>query len=132
MSESLKSLAKRITALETFVATLPQPKASRFIDNGDGTVTDKETNLVWMKEDDGKERKWEEAKQYCEKLGNGWRLPTIKELISIIDYERHDPAIDPIFTNTKSSYYWSSTPHASYSDVAWGVYFGNGGVNYWD
>lgn len=138
MSISVQSLARKITALEKKVenisSRLSEPeKPSRFIDNGDGTVTDKETNLVWMKQDDGTRRKWKEAKEYCEenkaKLpGEGWRLPTVKELISIIDYEKYNPAIDPIFTKTQSSYYWSSTPHAGGSGYAWFVYFSDGYV----
>lgn len=105
------------------------------MDNGDGTITDKETNLTWMKQDDGKRRKWEEAKKYCEEnqaklAGEGWRLPTVKELISIVDYERHSPAIDPLFLGTKSSYCWSSTPYAGVSGSAWCVYFYDGGVGW--
>lgn len=42
-----------------------------------------------------------------------WRMPTIKELQSIVDYDRVDPAIDPVyFPNTQSGGYWSSTPYA--------------------
>ncbi len=140
MSTSISSLAKRISEIEKKVdglaARLPEPeKPSRFIDNKDGTVTDKETNLTWMKQDDGKRRKWEEAKKYCEgnqaKLpGEGWRLPTVKELISIVDYDKYGPAIDPIFTETQTSYYWSSTPYAGASGYAWIVFFGDGDV-YW-
>ena len=140
MRPTLTSLAKEMAELKTKVevisAQLPEPpKSSRFIDNKDGTITDKETSLTWMKEDDGKTRTWSEAKEYAEgnkmKLpGKGWRLPTVKELISLVDYEKYDPAIDPVFTNTKSSYYWSSTRHASYSDGAWSVDF-SGGYVYW-
>ena len=108
----------------------------RFIDNGDNTVTDSKTNLVWMKEDDGKERTWKDAVTYCEqneaKLpGEGWRLPTVEELFTLVDFTRHSPAIDPVFSNTKSSWYWTSSPHASYSGYAWYVSFYNGYVN-WD
>ncbi len=140
MKISLRSLAEQISKLEKKVSTisslLPEPaKPSRFTDNGDGTVTDKETNLTWMKQDDGKCRKWEEAKKYCEsneaKLpGEGWRLPTVKELISLVDYDKHSPAIDPLFLGTKSSYYWSSTTYAYDSVGAWYVSFSNGYVNW--
>ena len=141
MSVSLTSLAKQVTFLEEKVeklqALLPeQPKPSRFVDNNDGTVTDKETNLVWMKQDDGKRRSWKEAMEYCDKNeaklpGAGWRLPTVKELISLIDYERYNPSIDPVFTDTKSASYWSSTPHAGNPGDAWvvGFFIGN---EYWN
>jgi hypothetical protein len=55
-----------------------------------------------------------------------WRLPNLKELISIVDYGRVGPAVDPLFTNTVSGSYWSSTTYAGYTDVAWIVSF-NGG-----
>ena len=141
MPLSMKSLAERISKIEKGIdglsSRLPVPeKPSRFTDNGDGTVTDKETNLVWMKQDDGKRRTWKEAKEYAEenmaKLpGEGWRLPTVKELISIVDYEKNSPAIDPVFTNTQSAYYWTSSPHAGYSVSAWSVSFGGGYVDWY-
>ena len=136
MKTTLASLARRIETLEEHLKNLPQVKPSRFTDNGDGTVTDKEAGLVWMKQDDGKHRSWEEAKKYCEqneaKLpGKGWRLHTVKELVSLVDYEKYDPAIDPVFTKTQSSSYWSSTSYAYFSDYAWYVDFGSGGVD-WD
>lgn len=136
MKLTLKTLAKKYDKLEARINLLsPQPKPSRFIDNDDGTIIDKETNLVWQKEDDGVTRTWEEAKEYCEnnkaKLpGEGWRTPTVKELISIVDYDKHDPAIYPVFTKTRSSYYWSDTAHADGAVCAWFVFFGNGVVNY--
>lgn len=137
---TLKSLAGKIENIEkelkNIFSRIPPPeKQSRFFDNGDGTITDKDANLIWQKQDNGKRMKWEEAKKYCNsneaKLpGDGWRLPTVKELISLIDYERHSPAIDPLFLNTQSSYYWSSSPYAVGSGGAWDVNFGNGYV-YW-
>jgi len=49
---------------------------------------------------------------------NGWRLPTIKELLSIIDYEKGKLSID---ADIVLSYYWSSTTLADYTGHAWGV-----------
>ena len=108
---------------------------TRFIDNGDNTITDTKTNLIWAKEDDGKERKWKDAKKYCEdneaKLpGEGWRMPTREELLTIVDLERYNPAADPIF-NAKSEWYWSSTPCAFDSGGAWCVGFYFGGVGWY-
>ena len=58
-----------------------------------------------------------------------WRLPNIKELMSIVDYEKVGPTIDDtFFPNTQSNFYWSSTTYASYTDVAWLVDFTNGYV----
>ena len=60
-----------------------------------------------------------------------WRLPTEKELLYIINSGRDFPAINiNYFPNTISSYYWSSTTRAKYSDYAWSVDFGHGNDNY--
>ena len=60
----------------------------------------------------------------------GWRLPNIKELVSIADKTRISPAIDvTAFPVTPSDWYWSSTPYAGDSSYAWLVYFYNGRVS---
>jgi hypothetical protein len=62
-----------------------------------------------------------------------WRLPNKNELVSIVDFSASQPAIDSeYFPNTISSWYWSSSPNASYNDLAWIVYFdvGYGGNSY--
>ena len=82
--------------------------------------------LEWQAEDDGIQRTWDEAVEYANGLGNGWRLPTIGELFSIIDFERYDPACK--IENCRSSFYWSSTPYATSSSYAWAVNFSRGRV----
>jgi hypothetical protein len=61
---------------------------ARFVDNGDGTVTDKKYGLVWSKKNFGK-MTWQEAVEYCRENrgnlpGSGWHLPTIDELRTLI------------------------------------------------
>ena len=74
---------------------------ARFIDHGDGTVTDKKTMLMWAQNAGGTAgaMDWEQAKRYSEALklaGHGdWRLPAIHELVSLIDFTQHDPALPP-------------------------------------
>jgi len=82
-------------------------------------------DLEWQLKDTGEYYTWQEAMEYALSLGDGWRLPTIKELISIIDC---DPACK--IDNCRSSYYWSSTPYANFSSYACGVNFYNGYVYY--
>ena len=98
---------------------------NNFVDNGDGTITDNATGLMWMKTDSDKAMNWEEALSYAENLEasgySDWRLPNAKELQSIVDYTRapdaedpdkQGPAIDPIFETTDSeAWFWTSTTH---------------------
>jgi hypothetical protein len=61
---------------------------------------------------------------------NDWRLPTRKELDSIINYVRYNPNIDTTyFPDTQSSEYWSSTTYANDTSIGWYVHFGSGSVN---
>jgi len=93
-----------------YVRGNPDYGKSDFVDNGDGTVTDRATGLTWQKADDGVARDWQAALAYAEALelaGHGdWRLPNAKELQSIVDYTRApdvtgSPAIDPLFSTTE-------------------------------
>ena len=66
------------------------------------------------------------ATTYCATLaldGGGWRLPTRKELVGLVDYGRYTPAIDPLFENVANSFLWSSTTRADDSSSGWFVYF---------
>lgn len=96
-----------------------------FVYNGDDTVTDRATGLMWMKVDSGKTMNWEQALKYAENLEyagyDDWRLPNVKELQSIVDYNRapdarsasaRGSATNPIFDLTnKESWFWTSTTH---------------------
>ena len=105
----------------------------KFIDNGDGTVTDTRTGLIWQQKTAPGEHTWEEAVKYCETLELGshedWRLPSIRELQSIVDYGRYDPAIDPVFS-AELSWYWSSSSYVNFPNSAWFVDFNSGYVHY--
>ena len=99
-----------------------------FHDNGNGTITDRATGLMWPKADSGKGMNWEAALAWVQQrnaekyLGHSdWRLPNAKELQSLVDYTRspmtsHSAAIDPLFQTTTLSdgefpFFWSSTTH---------------------
>ena len=107
------------------------PSVGRFVDNGDGTVTDTCTGLMWQKETAPGIYTWSEALRYCESLQLGghsdWRLPNVRELHSLVDYGRRDPSIDPVF-DAVPGWYWSSTTDAPYSEHAWDVHFHSGDV----
>ncbi len=84
-----------------------------FMDNGDGTISDLATGLMWQKCDSGVGMDWEDALSYAESAEyagySDWRLPNIKELQSIVDYSRSpqttlSAAIDPVFEITNLSF----------------------------
>jgi hypothetical protein len=116
----------------------------RFKDNGNGTVTDNLTGLIWLKDANrfGK-RSWTDALNDCNALAdNGvgltdgssagdWRLPNVKELSSLIDFGNRRSALPNghPFTNVQRDYYWSSTTHADHSHRAWYVRIPSGRVN---
>jgi len=115
----------------------------RFTDNGNGTVTDKLTGLIWMKNANAFGPKtWADALTAANGLASGsggltdgskagdWRLPNVKELQSLVDYGRFSPALPAgaPFTGVQSSDYWSSTTGAASATYAWLVGFGDGFV----
>lgn len=111
-------------------------------DNGDGTVTDLNTGLMWQQGDEQNgsgpsygRYTWEQALDYCAGLDlagrTDWRLPTRGELVSLVDYSipRPGPTIDNnYFPGCGSSVYWSSSPRLLWRDYAWTVYFHYGYV----
>ncbi len=127
------TMRKRVS-LVLFLALVLLPGAvfGAFVDNGDGTVIDTLTGLVWQQRDDQNNsggRTWEQALAYCEGLRfankNDWRLPNIRELHSLVDDSRYEQAIDPVF-RCRSYDYWSGSTSAYGPEAAWGVDFGYG------
>lgn len=116
------------------------PTTPRFTDNGDDTVTDNNTKLIWSKNaNPGGWNAWEYAIRYCEGSSSlagytDWRIPSLSELKSLIDKSQFNPALPPgnPFTNVQSGFYcWSSTiflPLKPY--YAWHVNFYKGYVWY--
>lgn len=140
----------------------------RYRDNGDGTITDRNTRLMWEKKSlDGglhdvrsrfdwslafSDRAiWDWLAEVNAEVnaegGTGfaghhdWRIPNVRELQSLVDYGRFNPAVDPVFnsgafagctvlacSNTMADFYWSSTTHAQFDAAAWFVDFDSGAV----
>lgn len=99
-----------------------------YVDNGDETVTDSVTKLMWQKATAPSQMDWATAKSYCQTtlhLGghSDWRLPAKIELLSLVDYGRTAPAINStFFPSTQAMAYWSATPRVA-SSSAWSVTF---------
>ena len=132
-------------ALQKGVAS-PTP---RFTDNGNGTVTDNLTRLIWMKNANAFGRiQWADALTAANGLKSGdagtgltdgskagdWRLPNVRELQSLVDYDSYNPALPAVnpFTNVQLYYYWSSSTYAASPSLAIMVNFYKGGQSHDD
>ncbi|MBM9579715.1 DUF1566 domain-containing protein [Leptospira sp. 201903070] len=126
-----------------------------FTDVGNGTILDQKSGLVWQKCASGQgsigdsysdctigaavSLDWISALAYCNSLnlggGAGWRLPSVKELVSLVDYSKAtSPFINQVFFPNASSNYWASTTHpsGSYKFQAYQVLFANGTYDTFD
>ncbi len=104
-----------------------------FNDNGDETITDNSTKLVWQKRTDlydssdtcRLDLRWYSANSHCNNLsfaGNDdWRLPSIKELRTLVDNSKSSPAVNEEYFPQASTNldYWSSTTSSHYSNMKW-------------
>jgi len=118
----------------------------RFTDNGDGTVTDNLTKLFWLKDANCPlaTKTWQQALDWVDDLNSmsiactdytamtftDWRLPNIKELTSLLDYGRWNPAL-PVghpFIDVQGSFYWSSSSSVFSPATAWVTAPSDGGV----
>ncbi|MDV6235758.1 DUF1566 domain-containing protein [Leptospira ellisii] len=101
-----------------------------FRDNGDTTVTDNRTGLIWVGGAGSGIDDWQNALVTCDNLalsGRSWRLPNANELLSIVDYTVGNPSINAaFFGGTVPQYYWTSTTSASNLSFAHAVFFNSG------
>jgi hypothetical protein len=133
--------------------------ALAYVDNGDGTISDLNTHLMWEKKsDDGGIHDWDTVHTWAEAFSTfiaglnadggfaghtDWRLPNVRELQSIVDYQNAPPAVSAAFNTdcapnctvttcscTQPDNYWSSTTSASPPTSAWSVYFTGGVFNF--
>jgi hypothetical protein len=81
------------------------------LNNGNGTLSDKQTGLMWQLDDDGIQRSYEEATGYCQTLElaghNDWRLPNKEELLTLAAYDFD--TLKQAFLQIKSERYWANT-----------------------
>ncbi|HSU68593.1 MAG TPA: DUF1566 domain-containing protein, partial [Tepidisphaeraceae bacterium] len=120
-----------------------RPDKRRYIDNKNGTVTDADSGLMWAKIP-GPALNWDAAMAYSSQVTTGgfkdWRLPDVKELASLIDFNALNsqdasgasPCIDrTFFPDATASFYWSSTKLRSPTGgKAWYVDLAGGSLRY--
>jgi hypothetical protein len=128
----------------------------RFTNNGNGTITDNLTGLIWLMNANcedatggitktGGYLPWADSLTWSNNLASGkcgltdgsqvgqWRLPSIKELKSLIDRSKNYPAALPDghpFTNIQTNQYWSSSTYVKMTERAWAVHMVDGIVTY--
>lgn len=78
------------------------------VDEAAGTVTDTRTGLVWQRAVHD-ETDWSQAKAYCDQLGDGYRLPGLNELLTLVDPTRLEPALSSLFPDIPlAGLFWSA------------------------
>jgi hypothetical protein len=137
-SSPLTSLAVQTQTCHSYWPKASTP-VSRFTNNNDGTILDNTTGLVWKRCSEGLSGtlcesgtptifNWLEALKTAAVSNfagkNDWRLPSIKELATIVERQCTMPAINEIvFPATPTMSFWSSTPYDANSAFAWNIYF---------
>ena len=137
-------------ACDTSVYPLSSP-LTRFEDHGDGTVTDKESNLMWMRcaagqtwsagtcAGEASPLTWQSAQAAAQAINqrgaffySDWRLPQIPELASIAERQCQNPRINlTIFPHTPAALFWTATSRQTAGEAfAFVLSFGPDGVNY--
>ncbi len=107
-----------------------------FVREGE-VVKDNTTNLFWQDDNASKTVRlnFEGAKKHCESLSlegyDDWRLPSLLELQSIVDFKEVKPAINGAFKNITPRLYWTSTLYIGDLGRAWYVYFYDGRIHYY-
>lgn len=139
-----------VIVISDYVIAAEQIKSSdgRYIDNGDGSIIDKNTGLMWTKKDSyadlGRCLDWNASKDYVSNLKIGghsdWRLPTVDELKGIYEQSKSNTVsntiingkyiahLDKIFASGGAIWYWSSKEEDKC--CAWGVLFYGGTAGY--
>ena len=142
----LPSVAVGVIVFVGSVQAHADAPAGRYTVSGstaNATVTDNKTKLVWQQDAPLTNYTWEEAKSHCATVGEvlggtGWRLPTIKELATLLDQNRRNFSLyfdTLVFPNDDpSGFYWSATafsgaPKDGVPPSAWTVAFHYGFIS---
>jgi Protein of unknown function (DUF1566) len=144
------AVAQGNAAQQTCVAGASSLPSSRFQDNGDGTVTDAASKLMWMRcavgqqwvggrcAGDAQAYNWADAQHWADQTSqqgtaffNDWRVPTLRDLATITDRACKNPRTNiAVFPGTPAEPFWSSTPRPGEKpeDRALALSFGADGV----
>jgi len=126
--------ATALALLAVGAAAMGAAAAGRYV-VGTETVRDTETGLTWQRAAAPRNLVWDGARGYCLQLSlagfDDWRLPTVRELQSLLDVRATNPAADATaFTGLLGGEFWSSTPGVWDGSLAWTVNFSTSGTFY--
>lgn len=115
------------------IARADAPPDRYMINSSSGLVTDLRTGLIWQQVPNAMQYTWDAANTYCKGLSlggmTGFRIPSLKELMTLVDPARVRPAIDPkAFPNTPLESFWTSSNRYSVGTAS--VSFETGGTGY--
>jgi hypothetical protein len=114
--------------------TVPTGKRFELVENGHA-VFDKTTGLVWERRPELSVHSWDDCFEFCRNKEingkRGWQMPTIKELLTLIDYSQFKPALPAghPFENVRAGFYWSATELMRAPQFAWNVLISGGAIN---
>jgi len=122
-----------VRCVRSLTCMTPQTNRYAISDAGtaNATVYDSNTKLAWQQAGSADMYTWSDAKTYCANTmlgGTGWRLPTVRELETIVDFSRTSPSVDPSFQAMPAGYWSNSTKVSSNATWAWVVSFVMGTV----
>lgn len=143
VAESADNSSAEASTTSTSTGILPPGDPTNYTDNKNGTITDNYTKLIWKKCPQGLSgnncqsggvtlRNWAKSRSECESLNfagkTGWRLPTLKELESIVDTSSNEIMINENFFKGTENPYWAYDYPADYKGNKFTVVFSNGTV----
>jgi serine/threonine-protein kinase len=105
-------------------------------DNGDGTVTDRATGLMWQQSGSEEDIDYAAAQDYAQQANaealagdRDWCLPTLEEAVSLLMHKKSNGRsyIAPVFDDTQ---WWIWTDDTKGPGAVWAVFFGNGDVDW--
>jgi hypothetical protein len=97
----------------------------RYVEEANG-VRDTKTYLLWQKSASTSASSFTGAANYCAMRGTGWRVPTMKELLTLVDRGRYNPATDTRYFPDPAYEYWSSSSLARDTTQGWSIELGGG------
>jgi Protein of unknown function (DUF1566) len=136
-SEWFPRIARRIALVlwigAAWHAQADAPPDRYMINSSQGFVTDLRTGLIWQQPIRSEQYTWDSANTYCRGLSlgsmSGFRIPSLKELMTLVDPARGRPAIDPkAFPVTPLEWFWTSSNRSPLGTAT--VSFETGGTGY--